>query len=157
MPPHQKIRGVLFVLSCLSVVNFNLPRNFWTVRVFDMHTPLMMPFLLTPRSMTLTFVLKKKKLFGLCCCPGQSVFLFFFGGGGEVVLQCTIQNSKIHAHFCSCYNHTSAGKKGPSNEKQHDAQKLMRAMDTKRILLRLMHRRTRTPQLSLLHWWPIHH
>ena len=45
----------LFV--CLSVVNFNLRYNIWTVRdrdfIFGMHTPLMMPFLMTPRSMTL--------------------------------------------------------------------------------------------------------
>ena len=45
----------LFV--CLSVVNFNLRYNFWTVRdrdfIFGIHTPLMMPFQMTPRSMTL--------------------------------------------------------------------------------------------------------
>ena len=44
----------LFV--CLSVVNFNLRFNFWTVRdrdfTFGMHTPLMTPFQMTPRSMT---------------------------------------------------------------------------------------------------------
>ena len=49
---------IVFVLSvCLSVVNFNLRYNFWTVRdrdfIFGMHTPLMMPFQMTPRSMTL--------------------------------------------------------------------------------------------------------
>ena len=42
---------------CLSVVNFNLRYNFWTVRdrdfIFGMHTPLMTPFQMTPRSMTL--------------------------------------------------------------------------------------------------------
>ena len=46
----------LFV--CLSVVNFNHRYNFWTVRgrdfIFAMYTPLMMPFQMTPRSMTLT-------------------------------------------------------------------------------------------------------
>ena len=45
----------LFV--CLSVVNFNLRYNFWTVRdrdfIFCMHTPVMMPFQMTSRSMTL--------------------------------------------------------------------------------------------------------
>ena len=45
----------LFV--CLSVVNFNLCYNFWTVRdrdfIFGMHTPLIMPFQMTPRSITL--------------------------------------------------------------------------------------------------------
>ena len=45
------IGGILFLscLSvCLSVVNFNLRYNFWTVGdrdfIFGMHTPLMMPF-----------------------------------------------------------------------------------------------------------------
>ena len=42
---------------CLSVVNFNLRFNFWTVRnrdfIYGMHTPLMMPFQMTPRLMTL--------------------------------------------------------------------------------------------------------
>ena len=65
---HALINGghIVFVLSvCLAVVNFNLCYNFWTVRdktsfMLDMHTPLM-PFQLTPRSMTLTvtFTLKK--------------------------------------------------------------------------------------------------
>ena len=45
----------LFV--CLSVVNFNIRYNFWTVRgrdcVCGMHTWLIMPFQMTPRSMTL--------------------------------------------------------------------------------------------------------
>ena len=38
---------------CLSVVNFNICYNFWTVRgrdfIFGMHTPLMMPFQMTPQ------------------------------------------------------------------------------------------------------------
>ena len=49
--PDRIIGGILFLscLSvCLSVVNFNLRYNFWTVRdrdfIFGMHTPLMMPF-----------------------------------------------------------------------------------------------------------------
>ena len=46
-----------FCPVCLSVVNFNLRYNFWTVRdrdfIFGMHSPLMMPFQMTPRSMTL--------------------------------------------------------------------------------------------------------
>ena len=55
---------IVFVLSvclsvCLFVVNFNLRYNIWTVRdrdfIFGMHTPLMMPFQMTPRSMTLWF------------------------------------------------------------------------------------------------------
>ena len=41
----------------LSVVNFNLRFNFWTVRdwdfIYSMRTPLMMPFQMTPRSITL--------------------------------------------------------------------------------------------------------
>ena len=57
---------IVFVLSvclfvclsvCLFVVNFNLRYNFWTVIgidfIFGMHTLLMMPFQMTPRSMTL--------------------------------------------------------------------------------------------------------
>ena len=40
---------------CLSVVNFNIRYNLWTIRdfIFGMHTPLMMPFQMTPRLMTL--------------------------------------------------------------------------------------------------------
>ena len=45
----------LFV--CLSVVNFNIRYNFWTIRgrdcIFGMHTPLMIPVQMTPRSMNL--------------------------------------------------------------------------------------------------------
>ena len=45
---------------CLSVVNFHIRYNSWTVRgrdfIFGMHAPLMMPFQMTPRSMT--FALK---------------------------------------------------------------------------------------------------
>ena len=61
--PGSNDRGhIVFVLSvclfvCLSVVNFNLRYNFWTVSdrdfIFGMRTPLMMPFQMTPRSMTL--------------------------------------------------------------------------------------------------------
>ena len=63
MPPDPMTGGhIVFVLSvclfvCLSVVNFNLRYNFSTVRdrefIFGMHTTLMMPFQMTPRSMTL--------------------------------------------------------------------------------------------------------
>ena len=56
--------GGILILSCpvylsvsSSVVNFNLHYNFRTVRykdfIFGMHTPQMMPFQMTPRSMTL--------------------------------------------------------------------------------------------------------
>ena len=57
--PGWNNRGhIVFVLSfCLSVVNFNPRYSFWTVRgrdfIFGMHTLLMMPFQLTPRTMTL--------------------------------------------------------------------------------------------------------
>ena len=57
--PGSNDRGhIVFVLSvCLFVVNFNLRYNFWTVRdrdfIFGMHTPLMTPFEMKPRSMTL--------------------------------------------------------------------------------------------------------
>ena len=60
--PDRMVGGILFLFClfvrlsvCLSVVN--LRYNFWTVRgtdfIFGMHTPLMMPFQMTPRSMTL--------------------------------------------------------------------------------------------------------
>ena len=54
-----------FCPVCLSVVNFNIHYNFWTVRdrdfIFGMHTQLMMPVQMTPKSMTLnlTFVIKR--------------------------------------------------------------------------------------------------
>ena len=74
---------IVFVLSvlsvCLTVVNFNICYNFWTVRgrdfIFGMHTPLMMPFQMTPRSMTLwpwLWPLLKNGFFGLCCRGGHS-------------------------------------------------------------------------------------
>ena len=44
--------GGIFLLFCLSVVNFNLCYNFWTVRdgdfIFGIHTPLMMSLQMTP-------------------------------------------------------------------------------------------------------------
>ena len=57
-----------FCLSaCLSVVNFNLRYNFWTVKdrdfILSMHTPLMMPFQMTQKVndlVTLTLTLKLK-------------------------------------------------------------------------------------------------
>ena len=67
MPPDRMIGAYCFcpvclfvcLSVCLSVVNFNLRYNIWTVRdrdfIFGMHTPLMMPFQMTPRSMTLWF------------------------------------------------------------------------------------------------------
>ena len=80
MPPDQMIGGILFLscLSvCLSVVNFNLCYNFWTVRgrdfIFGMHTSLMMPFWMTPRSMTLWLTLKLKIAFWTLLPPGHSV------------------------------------------------------------------------------------
>ena len=52
-------------ILCLSFVNFNICYNFWTVGdrdfIFGMHTHLLMPFQMTPRSLIcdlLTFVLK---------------------------------------------------------------------------------------------------
>ena len=56
-PPDRMIGGILFLsclFVCLSVVNFNLRYNFRGRNfIFDMHTPLMMPFQMIPRSMTL--------------------------------------------------------------------------------------------------------
>ena len=65
MPPDWIIGGILFLFClfvclfvrlsvCLSVVNFNLHFNIWTVSdtdfLFGVHTQLMMPFQMTPRS-----------------------------------------------------------------------------------------------------------
>ena len=51
---------------CLSVVNFNICYNFWTIRgrdfIFGMHTLLMKPFQMTPRSMTLTLTFALKNV-----------------------------------------------------------------------------------------------
>ena len=73
MPPDRMIGGILFLsclFVCLSVVNFNLRYNFCTLRdrnfIFGMHTPLMTPFQMTPRSVdlvTLTLTLKLKIAF----------------------------------------------------------------------------------------------
>ena len=63
----------------LSVVNFNLRYNFWTIRdrdfIFGMHTPLMTPFQMTPRSMTLW------PYFDL---EAENSFLDFVAAGGIV-------------------------------------------------------------------------
>ena len=62
--PGKEFGGICF-LSCLSVGDsvicgkktFNLGHNFWTLRntsfIFGMHTQLMKPFQMTPRSMAL--------------------------------------------------------------------------------------------------------
>ena len=59
---HKAPGPLVFILSvclfvCLFVVNFNLHYNFWTERdryfIFGMHTPLMTPFQMTPRSLIL--------------------------------------------------------------------------------------------------------
>ena len=59
MPLDQMIRGILFLscLSlCLSIVNFNIRYNFWTIKNTDfilaMHTSLIMPFQMTLSSIT---------------------------------------------------------------------------------------------------------
>ena len=101
------IGGILFLsclfvcLSvCLSVVNFNIHYNFWTVRgrdfIFGMHTPLMMPFQMTPRSMTLwpwlTFALK-------------IAFLDFVAVGGIVSVSQThldIFDILLYYYTCMC-------------------------------------------------------
>ena len=100
-PLIEWLGHIVFVLSvclsvclfvCLSVVNFNLRYNIWTVRdrdfIFGMHTPLMMPFQMTPRSMTLwfDFDLEAKNSFfnfvatggGAYCSVSQSPPWFFF-------------------------------------------------------------------------------
>ena len=83
MPPDRMIGDILCLsclFVCLSVVIFNLRYNIWTVRdrnfIFGMHTPLMMPFQLTPRSMTLwpwLWPWRLKYLFRLCCHRGHTV------------------------------------------------------------------------------------
>ena len=70
------IGGILFLsclsvclFVCLSVVNFNLRYNFWTIRdsdfIFGMHTPLMTPFQVTPGQLPcdLDFDLEAKNSF----------------------------------------------------------------------------------------------
>ena len=80
--PRIKWSGhIVFVMSvclsvvCLSVVNFNIRYNFWTARdrdfIYGMHTPLMTPFQMIPRSMTLT--LKLKIPFWTLLPPGHTV------------------------------------------------------------------------------------
>ena len=84
--PGSNDRGhIVFALFvclsvCLSVVNFNLPYNFWTVRdrdfIFGMYTQLMMPFQMTPRSIdlvTLTLTLKLKIAFSTLLPQGHTV------------------------------------------------------------------------------------
>ena len=68
MPPDRIMGHIVFVLSvCLSVVNFNICYNFWTATgrnfIFGMHTPQIMPFQMTPRSMTLTLTFAPKIAF----------------------------------------------------------------------------------------------
>ena len=88
-PRIEWLGHIVFVLSvclsvCLSVVNFNLRYNIWTVRdrdcIFGMHTPLMMPFQMTPRSMTLWFdfdLEAKNSFFDFVATGG--------GGGGGIL------------------------------------------------------------------------
>ena len=96
MPPDRMIGGMYCV--CLSVVNFNLRYNFWTIRdrdfICDVHTPQMTPFQMTSRSMTL-WPWSKNSFWGFVATGGiHVVFLtpwFFF-------LSCTF----LH-HFCTLY------------------------------------------------------
>ena len=84
---------------CLTVVNFNLRYNFWVVRdrdfIFGMHTPLMTPIQMTPRSMTLwpCFDLEAKNSFlnfvasgGILCVSQTPWFLVHLSRR----LKCTI-------------------------------------------------------------------
>ena len=80
IPTWIEWSGDILFLSCLSqclfvrmsVVNYNLWYNFWTVRDIDfisgMYTPLLMPFQVTQRSMTLWSLLYKLR------CPRDIVF-----------------------------------------------------------------------------------
>ena len=76
---HQVVVLSVTLSVTLWQKNFNLGHNFWNVRnidfTFGMHTQLMKPFQMTPRSMTLTvsFILKIAN-FGLCCHRGHSCF-----------------------------------------------------------------------------------
>ena len=74
---------------CLSVVNFNIHYNFWTLRdrgfIFGVHTQLMVPFQVTPRSMTLTLTSVLKITFsdsvaarGIVFHKHTLTFFFFF-------------------------------------------------------------------------------
>ena len=93
MPPDRMIGGILvFVLSVFNFYfNFNLSYNFWTLRdrdlIFGMHTPLMMPFQITPRSMSLWPSLCTKNSFFRHCCHR--------GGGGGIVFHSFFFHKKI--------------------------------------------------------------
>ena len=76
MPPDQMIGEILFLsclFVCLSVVNFNLRYNFWTVRdrdfIFGMNTPLIIPFQIT------------------LCKQSSSCYFSFYEKAREVELQ----------------------------------------------------------------------
>ena len=109
MPPDRMIGGILFLsclfvclFVCLSVVNFNLRYNLWTVRdgdlIFGVHTPIMMPFQMTPSSMTLSLTLMLKIAFwtllppGAYCSVSQTHLDFF--------CQIMSLNSKLEVLFC---------------------------------------------------------
>ena len=97
MPPDQWSGAYCFcpvcLSVCLSVVNFNLHYNFWTVRdrdfIFGVHTPLITPFQMTPIKVKIkvndlvTFDLEAKNSFldfvaaGAYCSVSQTHLDFF--------------------------------------------------------------------------------
>ena len=93
------IRGILF-LSCLSVVNFNLHYNFWTVKdrdfIFGMHTQYSTNDTLSNNTkvnelVTLTLTFVPKIAFYDFVAPGGIVFhkhMYFFSSAARA-LQCT--------------------------------------------------------------------
>ena len=108
MPPDRMIGAYCFfpvrlfvclsvcLSACLSLVNFNLRYNIWTVRdrdfIFGMHTPPMMPFQMTPRSMTLWFDFDLESK--------NSFFDFVTTGGGDTVV--------FHNHPLDFFIHLSS-------------------------------------------------
>ena len=70
-----------YSLTLLQKINFNLGHNFWIVRerdfIFGMHTQLMEPIQMTPKSMNLwpcPWPLYYYSQYGLCCHRGHSCF-----------------------------------------------------------------------------------
>ena len=124
MPPDWMIGGILFLsclFVCLSVVNFNLRYNFGTIRdkdfIFGKHTPLMMPFQLTPRSLVSFDLDAKNNFFRLCCRQGHSVsqtHLDFFSqthlvSGRFMKVQCTsfaLMSNKFNCLICKTSQHS---------------------------------------------------
>ena len=90
--------AVAFSLSCLSVEDFNSRNSIFTLRdrdfIFDMHATIMIPFWMTPRSMTFTVTFMLWKAFSdLVACMGIVFHTY-------VLLFPVVQLSKIKMFLC---------------------------------------------------------